>query len=127
MQMEAGIEKLKDNSLIDVVNIGGNAEVGLTSKINELKAMGISENDIIIAGRLLEEKALDKLLDVSVDEILTKKNKLMAERDEAILKVVDLNKRIEAYNRQLRTKSYEYAGLSLLDGVKTNLEFKELW
>lgn len=127
MQMEAGIEKLKDNSLIDVVNIGGNAEAGLTSKINELNAMGISENDIIIAGRLLEEKALDKLLDVSVDEILTKKNKLIAERDEAILKVVDLNKRIEAYNRQLRTKSYEYAGLSLLDGVKTNLEFKELW
>ena len=83
----------------------------------------------------LENNALIKLIsDVNIfDEILAEVSleEILGKKEKAILKikeVISLNGLIEAYNKQLKAKNkLLFYDLSLFDGVRTNLEFKELW
>ena len=51
-------------------------------------------------------------------QILRRKNLLINKRDEALKEANDSNKRIEAYNRQLKDKfSYRYKDLDVNDNV----------
>lgn len=87
----------------------------------------------------LENNALIKLIsdvnifdeilsEVSIEEILKKKENAILKRNMAIKEVISLNGLIEAYNKQLKAKNkLLFYDLNILDGVRTNLEFKELW
>lgn len=77
-----------------------------------LKAKGITKADIFEAGLLALEKG------ASEEQILRRKNLLINKRDEALKEANDSNKRIEAYNRQLKDKfSYRYKDLDVNDNV----------
>ena len=81
-------------------------------RCKNLKAKHITQAEIFEAGLLALEGGNTE------QQIIYKKNKTIAERDEAILKVKDSNMRIEAYNRQLKDRyKSRYGELSLDDNI----------
>lgn len=79
----------------------------------ELKANGYTQSDIFEAGLLALEKGYGE------QQILYKKNKMIAERDNALHEVIEKNQMIEAYNRQLKDRySNRYKELDVNDNIK---------
>ena len=77
-----------------------------------LKSKGITKADIFEAGLLALENGS------SEEQLLRKKNFLINKRNEALKEASDSNKRIEAYNRQLKDRySSRYENLPIEDNV----------
>lgn len=84
------------------------------NRANTLKDKGISKADIFEAGLLALENGS------SEEQLLRKKNVLINKRNSYLKEASDSNKRIEAYNRQLKTRfSERYKNLDVKDNVLT--------
>ena len=78
----------------------------------EAENLGLSMFDLVEAGLKAERKPKTR------QDLEYKKRTLMYERDRLISDVQDLNKRIQAYNRQLKTKyPNEYEDLPDTNGT----------
>ena len=83
------------------------------NRAETLKSKGISKADIFEAGLLALENGS------SEEQLLRKKNVLINERDSYLKEASDSNKRIEAYNRQLKDRFSRYKNLDVNDNVLT--------
>lgn len=85
----------------------------IQKRCKQLKdSKGYTQVEIFEAGLLALEGGNDE------QQIIYKKNKTIAERDKALIKVKDSNLRIEAYNRQLKNKnSSRYKDLKIDEDV----------
>ena len=81
------------------------------NRAETLKDKGFTKADIFEAGLLALENGN------SEEQLLRKKNVLINERDSYLKKASDNNKRIEAYNRQLKNRFSRYEKLDFKDNV----------
>ena len=109
--------KRKTNKTSDYVGFRAKTEEQkeeFYNRANTLKDKGISKADIFEAGLLALENGN------SEEQILRKKNVLINKRNSYLKEASDNNKRIEAYNRQLKTRfSERYKNLDVKDNVLT--------
>lgn len=109
--------KRKTNKTSDYVGFRAKTEKQkeeFYNRANTLKDKGISKADIFEAGLLALESGN------SEEQILRRKNKEINERNELLKEALDINKRIEAYNRQLKFKpNGRYKEIDFLDNVLT--------
>lgn len=109
--------KRKTNKTSDYVGFRAKTEEQkeeFYNRANTLKDKGISKADIFEAGLLALENGS------SEEQLLRKKNVLINKRNSYLKEASDNNKRIEAYNRQLKTRfSERYKNLDVKDNVLT--------
>ena len=109
--------KRKTNKTSDYVGFRAKTEEQkeeFYNRANTLKDKGISKADIFEAGLLALENGN------SEEQILRKKNVIINKRNSYLKEASDNNKRIEAYNRQLKTRfSERYKNLDVKDNVLT--------
>lgn len=109
--------KRKTNKTSDYVGFRAKTEEQkeeFYNRANTLKDKGISKADIFEAGLLALENGS------SEEQLLRKKNVLINKRNSNLKEASDSNKRIEAYNRQLKTRfSERYKNLDVKDNVLT--------